>query len=100
MAKISVQLSDQLILTSDNPRFEDPDTILEEMVKGIDASDLPKVLVIADRRQAIKTAVTLARENDIILIAGKGHETYQEIRGVKYPFDDRDIVKELFLLKP
>jgi len=61
MAKISVQLSDQLILTSDNPRFEDPDTILEEMVKGIDASDLPKVLVIADRRQAIKTAVTLAR---------------------------------------
>ena len=100
MARISARLSDQLILTSDNPRFEEPEAILDDMIKGIEPADSPKVLVIADRRQAIKTAVTLARENDIILIAGKGHETYQEIKGVKYPFDDREIVKELFSLKP
>ena len=100
MAKIAVNLSDQLILTSDNPRDEEPGAILEEMVKGVEAHLSGKVLVIEDRRQAIKTAVSLARENDIILIAGKGHETYQEIRGVKYPFDDRKTVKELFSLKP
>ena len=100
MAKIASGFSDQLILTSDNPRFEEPEAILEEMMKGIEGSDSRKVLVITDRRQAIRTAVSLARENDIILIAGKGHETYQEIRGVKYPFDDREIVKELFSLKP
>ncbi|MCX6281400.1 MAG: UDP-N-acetylmuramoyl-L-alanyl-D-glutamate--2,6-diaminopimelate ligase [Bacteroidetes bacterium] len=100
MAKISASLSDQLILTSDNPRFEEPEAILQEMVKGIEVTDARKVLVIADRRQAIKTAVTLAADNDIILIAGKGHETYQEIKGVKYPFDDREVVKELFLQKP
>ncbi|MCX6287497.1 MAG: UDP-N-acetylmuramoyl-L-alanyl-D-glutamate--2,6-diaminopimelate ligase [Bacteroidetes bacterium] len=99
MARISASLSDQLILTSDNPRFEEAEAILEEMMKGIEASDARKVLVIADRRQAIKTAVTLAGENDIILVAGKGHETYQEIKGVKYPFDDREIVKELFSIK-
>jgi len=100
MAKIAVNLSDQLILTSDNPRDEEPGAILEEMVKGVEVHLSGKVLVIEDRRQAIKTAVSLARENDIILIAGKGHETYQEIRGVKYPFDDRKTVKELFSLKP
>ncbi|MCX6283790.1 MAG: UDP-N-acetylmuramoyl-L-alanyl-D-glutamate--2,6-diaminopimelate ligase [Bacteroidetes bacterium] len=99
MARISASLSDQLILTSDNPRFEEPEAILEEMVKGIEVTDARKVLVIADRRQAIKTAVTLAGENDIILVAGKGHETYQEIKGVKYPFDDREIVKELLSIK-
>ncbi len=99
MARIAANLSDQLILTSDNPRFEEPEAILGEMMKGIDAAKANRVLVIANRRQAIKTAVTLARENDIILVAGKGHETYQEIRGVKYPFDDRKTVKELFSLK-
>lgn len=99
MARISAMLSDQLILTSDNPRFEDPDAILSEMMKGVDITDKRKVLVITDRLQAIKTAVTLAAENDIILVAGKGHETYQEIRGVKHPFDDREVVKELFSLK-
>ncbi len=99
MARISASLSDQLVLTSDNPRFEEPEAILEEMMKGIEITDARKVLVIADRRQAIKTAVTLAGENDIILVAGKGHETYQEIKGVKYPFDDREIVKELFSIK-
>ena len=99
MARISAMLSDQLILTSDNPRFEDPDAILSEMMKGVDITDKRKVLVIADRLQAIKTAVTLAAENDIILVAGKGHETYQEVKGVKHPFDDREVVKELFSLK-
>jgi len=99
MAKISASLSDQLILTSDNPRFEEPEAILDQMMKGVLAPDTRKVLVIADRRQAINTAVTLARENDIILVAGKGHETYQEIRGVKHPFDDSEVVKELFSLK-
>jgi len=100
MARIAARLSDQLILTSDNPRDEDPDVILGDMMKGIENADSGKVLVIADRRQAIKTAVTIARENDIILIAGKGHETYQEIKGVKYQFDDREVVREAFLLKP
>ena len=99
MARIAAKLSDQLILTSDNPRFEEPEAILSEMMKGIEAHVARRVLVIADRRQAIKTAITLARENDIILIAGKGHETYQEIRGVKYPFDDREVVKGLFSIK-
>ena len=100
MARIAASLSDQLILTSDNPRFEKPEAILADMEKGIDPADSQKVLVISDRLQAIRTAVALAKDNDIILIAGKGHETYQEIRGVKYPFDDREIVKELFSLKP
>lgn len=99
MARISAMLSDQLILTSDNPRFEEPDAILNEMMKGVEITDKRKVLVITDRLQAIKTAVTLAAENDIILVAGKGHETYQEIRGVKHRFDDREVVKELFSLK-
>jgi len=99
MARISASLSDRLILTSDNPRFEEPETILEEMARGIEIQDAPKVLVIADRLQAIKTAVALAVENDIILVAGKGHEAYQEIKGVKYPFDDREVVKELFSIK-
>jgi|APCry1669189204_1035204.scaffolds.fasta_scaffold00196_5 UDP-N-acetylmuramoyl-L-alanyl-D-glutamate--2,6-diaminopimelate ligase len=100
MAKIATDLSDQLILTSDNPRDEQPGAILDDMVKGVEAHLSGKVLVIEDRRQAIKTAVSLARDNDIILIAGKGHETYQEIKGIKHHFDDREIVKELFLTKP
>ncbi len=95
MASISAQISDRVILTSDNPRSEDPTVILEEMKIGISASDKLKVLAILDRKEAIKTAYALAQPNDIILIAGKGHEKFQEIKGIKYPFDDKQIIKEL-----
>jgi UDP-N-acetylmuramoyl-L-alanyl-D-glutamate--2,6-diaminopimelate ligase len=98
MANISVQISDRVILTSDNPRSEDPSIILEEMEKGVSAADKMKVLTILDRKEAIKTAYALAQPNDIILIAGKGHEKYQDIKGIKYPFDDKQIIKELMEL--
>ncbi|MBL7814519.1 MAG: UDP-N-acetylmuramoyl-L-alanyl-D-glutamate--2,6-diaminopimelate ligase [Saprospiraceae bacterium] len=90
MGKIGVTLSDTLILTSDNPRSEDPLSIIEQMKVDIAVKDASKVLEIADRRQAIRTAVKLAQKGDIILLAGKGHEKYQEINGVKLPFDDKD----------
>ena len=89
------KLSDKVILTSDNPRSEDPDQIIKDMMKGVDATSFKKVLSITDREQAIKTAVALAEPSDIILIAGKGHEKYQEINGVKHNFDDMQTVKEL-----
>ncbi len=98
MADISLQISDRVILTSDNPRSEDPAVIVEEMEKGISNENKQKVLTILDRREAIKTAYALAQSGDIILIAGKGHEKYQEIKGVKYPFDDKQIIKELMLI--
>ncbi len=95
MAAIAAKLSDKAIFTSDNPRTENPETILEEMEKGVAPLDYKKTLTILDRKQAIKTACQLANPNDIILIAGKGHETYQEIQGVRYDFDDLKIVTEL-----
>jgi UDP-N-acetylmuramyl-tripeptide synthetase len=95
MATIASELSDKVILTSDNPRNEDPDTIIKEMEEGGAAENYKKVLAITDRKQAIKTACQLAQPNDIILIAGKGHETYQEINGVRHDFDDMKIVKEI-----
>jgi len=95
MAKIATDLSDKAILTSDNPRNEDPEVILDEMEQGVEAHNYKKVLRITDRKQAIKTACQLAQPNDIILIAGKGHETYQEINGVKHHFDDMETVKEI-----
>jgi UDP-N-acetylmuramyl-tripeptide synthetase len=95
MATIASELSDKVILTSDNPRNEDPDTIIKEMEEGVAAENYKKVLAITDRKQAIKTACQLAQPNDIILIAGKGHETYQEINGVRHDFDDMKIVKEI-----
>ncbi|PSL05619.1 UDP-N-acetylmuramoyl-L-alanyl-D-glutamate--2,6-diaminopimelate ligase [Cecembia rubra] len=98
MAKISTQYSDKVILTSDNPRDEEPMAILREMEAGINPVDFKKTMIIEDRREAIKTAGILAKKGDIILIAGKGHETYQEIKGVKYPFDDREVVKEMLNL--
>lgn len=94
MASIGLSLSDQLILTSDNPRSENPKSILEDMEAGLDPSELHKALIIVDRRQAIKTACRLARKGDIVLVAGKGHEKYQEINGVKNPFDDKEILRE------
>jgi UDP-N-acetylmuramoyl-L-alanyl-D-glutamate--2,6-diaminopimelate ligase len=95
MANIASEFSDKAILTSDNPRNEDPEVIMAEMEKGVAAQNYKKVLAITDRMQAIKTACQLALPNDIILIAGKGHETYQEIKGVRYDFDDMKIVKEI-----
>ena len=95
MAKIAADLSDKAILTSDNPRNEDPEVILDEMEKGVEPQNYKKMLRITDRKQAIKTACQLAQPNDIILIAGKGHETYQEINGVRHHFDDMEIIKEI-----
>ncbi|MDF2156843.1 UDP-N-acetylmuramoyl-L-alanyl-D-glutamate--2,6-diaminopimelate ligase [Algoriphagus sp. CAU 1675] len=95
MAKIAVQESDKAILTSDNPRFEDPMEILKDMQAGVGASEIRKTLTIVDRREAIKTACMLSQKGDIILIAGKGHEDYQEIQGVKHHFDDAEVVTEL-----
>lgn len=95
MAGIAAELSDKVIFTSDNPRNEDPETIINEMEQGVAAQNYKKSLSITDRKQAIKTACQLAQPNDIILIAGKGHETYQEIQGVRHDFDDMKIVKEI-----
>jgi len=96
MAKVASELSDQVILTSDNPRSEDPIAILDQMKVGIVLNKVGKVLSIPDRREAIKTAVTMSAKGDIILLAGKGHEKYQEIKGVKYPFDDKEVLMESF----
>ena len=95
MAEIAANLSDKVVLTSDNPRNEVPEQIIADMQAGISASNIRKVLSILDRKEAIRTACMLARPGDIILVAGKGHETYQEIGGVKYPFDDRQILAEI-----
>lgn len=96
MAKVSLDNSDKVIFTSDNPRTENPDDIINDMKCGIEDSLLSKSISITNRKEAIKTACMLAKSGDVILIAGKGHETYQEINGVKYDFDDREIVKEIF----
>jgi UDP-N-acetylmuramoyl-L-alanyl-D-glutamate--2,6-diaminopimelate ligase len=98
MAKIAYKLSDQLILTSDNPRYENPQAIIEDMKQGLTAAEQSKTLTILDRAEAIKVAYQLAQPHDILLIAGKGHETYQEIAGVKYPSSDEEIVTELINL--
>ena len=95
MAGIASELSDKAIFTSDNPRNEDPETIISEMEQGVAPQNYKKTLTITDRKQAIKTACQLAQPNDIILIAGKGHETYQEINGIRHDFDDMKIVKEI-----
>lgn len=94
MAKIACDLSTKVILTSDNPRSEDPNAILKEMQAGVDAVNFKKTISIADRHEAIKTACSYANDGDIILIAGKGHEKYQEINGVKHPFDDMEVLQE------
>jgi UDP-N-acetylmuramoyl-L-alanyl-D-glutamate--2,6-diaminopimelate ligase len=86
-----------VILTSDNPRFEEPESILADMHKGVEAHQSKKVLIITDRREAIKTACTLARPGDIILVAGKGHENYQEIKGIRHHFDDKEILQDIFM---
>ncbi|MBR7068785.1 MAG: UDP-N-acetylmuramoyl-L-alanyl-D-glutamate--2,6-diaminopimelate ligase [Bacteroidales bacterium] len=94
MARIAAQLSSQSILTSDNPRFEDPQAIIDEMRQGLDADALRRTLCITDRREAIRTAIALAQPNDVVLVAGKGHEDYQEIQGQRHHFDDREVVRQ------
>jgi UDP-N-acetylmuramoyl-L-alanyl-D-glutamate--2,6-diaminopimelate ligase len=96
MAQEAVKQSDRVIITSDNPRFEEPQDIINDMLAGLDAKQMKKVLSIADRREAIRTACMMAEKGDVILIAGKGHEDYQEIKGVKHHFDDHEVVRECF----
>ena len=96
MAAAAVKLSDRLIITSDNPRFEEPEKIIRQMKTGVPGEYYNKVLCITDRREAIRTAVALAKKGDIILVAGKGHETYQEVKGVKHHFDDREELEKAF----
>jgi UDP-N-acetylmuramyl-tripeptide synthetase len=95
MAKEAARLSNRLIITSDNPRFEEPEEIIKDMLAGLNDEDRKKTLSITDRREAIRTACMLAEPGDIILVAGKGHENYQDIKGVKHHFDDKEILKEL-----
>jgi len=98
MASIACRLSDKVVLTSDNPRDEDPMEIIKEMQEGVTPTEVRKTLVMPDREEAIKTACMMAKDKDIILIAGKGHETYQEIKGIKHPFDDREVVERMLRL--
>jgi UDP-N-acetylmuramoyl-L-alanyl-D-glutamate--2,6-diaminopimelate ligase len=97
MAALAAQYSDQVVLTSDNPRYEDPELILDQMQEGILTADEIKVIRISDRKQAIDDAIQrIAQAGDIVLVAGKGHETYQDIQGVKYDFDDKKVISEAF----
>jgi UDP-N-acetylmuramoyl-L-alanyl-D-glutamate--2,6-diaminopimelate ligase len=100
MARVAAEMSDKLILTSDNPRYEDPLAIINDMIVGLDTLQTAKTIVQPDRCEAIKTAFMMAQENDIILIAGKGHETYQEIQGIKHHFSDFEEVSQLFGSNP
>lgn len=95
MGDIASNLSSKVIFTSDNPRFEDPEIIIEEMISGVRSTNSNKTISISNRKEAIKAACQFARTNDIILVAGKGHESYQEVKGVRSDFDDFEIVKEL-----
>ena len=96
MAQEAVRQSDRVIITSDNPRFEEPQAIIDDMLAGLDQKQMKKVLSIVDRREAIRTACMLAKKGDVILVAGKGHEDYQEIQGVKHHFDDKEVLREIF----
>ncbi len=96
MGEVACQLSDQVVFTSDNPRSENAETILKEMEAGLNTAARRKFISIGDRKEAIKTAVSLSQPSDIVLVAGKGHEKYQEIKGVKYPFDDKAVLREIF----
>ena len=96
MAQEAVRQSDKVIITSDNPRFEEPQAIIDDMLAGLDKQQMRKVVAIVDRREAIRTACMLAKKGDVVLVAGKGHEDYQEIKGVKHHFDDKEVVREIF----
>jgi UDP-N-acetylmuramoyl-L-alanyl-D-glutamate--2,6-diaminopimelate ligase len=96
MAQEAVKQSDKVIITSDNPRFEDPQAIINDMLAGLNAQQMQKVISIVDRKEAVKTACMMAQKGDVILVAGKGHENYQEIKGVKHHFDDHEVLREIF----
>ena len=96
MAQEAVKQSDKVIITSDNPRFEEPQDIINDMVAGLNAQQMKKVLTIVNRREAIRTACMMAQKGDVVLIAGKGHENYQDVKGVKHHFDDHEVVRECF----
>ena len=96
MAQEAVKQSDKVIITSDNPRFEDPQAIIDDMLAGLNVQQMQKVISIVDRKEAIKTACMMAQKGDVILVAGKGHENYQEIKGVKHHFDDHEVLREIF----
>ncbi len=96
MAKIACEMSDKVIFTSDNPRSEEPDTIINEMKAGVPPQHVRKTLAVTDRKEALKAACGMASPGDIILVAGKGHEKYQEIKGVKHPFDDKQVLEDSF----
>ena len=96
MAQEAAKQSDRVIITSDNPRFEEPQDIINDMLAGLNAQQMKKTISITDRKEAIRTACMMAQKGDVILIAGKGHEDYQEIKGVKHHFDDREVVREIF----
>lgn len=96
MAQEAVKQSDKVIITSDNPRFEEPQDIINDMLAGLNAQQMKKVISIVDRREAIRTACMMAKKGDVILVAGKGHENYQEIKGVKHHFDDKEVLHEIF----
>jgi UDP-N-acetylmuramoyl-L-alanyl-D-glutamate--2,6-diaminopimelate ligase len=96
MADVACELSTKVVFTSDNPRNEEPEAILDDMQKGVKPLHFKKTLRISDRKEAIKTAVSIAKKGDIILIAGKGHENYQEVKGVKHHFDDKEVLLEMF----
>ena len=96
MAQEAAKQSDRVIITSDNPRFEEPQDIINDMLEGLNAQQKKKTISITDRKEAIRTACMMAQKGDVILIAGKGHEDYQEIKGVKHHFDDREVVREIF----
>ena len=85
-----------MIITSDNPRFEEPQDIINDMLAGLDKHQMKKVISIVDRKEAIRTACMLAQKGDVVLVAGKGHEDYQEIKGVKHHFDDKEVLQEIF----
>jgi UDP-N-acetylmuramoyl-L-alanyl-D-glutamate--2,6-diaminopimelate ligase len=99
MAQEAVRQSDRVIITSDNPRFEKPQDIINDMLAGLDQKQMKKVLSIVDRREAIRTACMMAQKGDVVLVAGKGHEDYQEIEGVKHHFDDKEVLREIFALR-
>jgi UDP-N-acetylmuramoyl-L-alanyl-D-glutamate--2,6-diaminopimelate ligase len=98
MGEVACEHSDKVIFTSDNPRSEDPLEILKDIEAGLGSAAKRKFISIADRREAIKTAISLAKPEDIVLIAGKGHEKYQDIKGVKNHFDDKEVLREMFEL--
>ena len=96
MAQEAVRQSDRVVITSDNPRFEDPQAIIDDMLAGLDQKQLKKVVSIVDRKEAIRAACMMAEKGDVVLVAGKGHEDYQEIQGVKHHFDDKEVLREVF----